>query len=466
VRWRHRDRSLFLWLLVAAALLVLVVNPIARLLWVSLQGPHGLTLANYVTAFSRWRYVEALVNSLIVGLAVGALCVVFGVPMAWAVSRTDMPGKGLVWAAILGTFIVPNYLGAVAWILLAGPNAGWLNRVWTSLTGAEAGPFNIYSMSGLVLVVAASSFPYMFVFTRSALDLISSEMEDAATTLGAGVWRTTWRVTLPLTLPAIMGAFIVAFLEAIAIFGAPALIALPGRFQVMTTMLWQFFEFPPKVEVAAAYAMPLLAVTVLLFWLQQRIIARKGYIALTGKGGERRMVRLGRWRWVVLGYCLFVTALSFFLPMLVVLQAAFAKAWGRGFSLDNLTLHNVRFVVIDQPLTRAATLHTFVYGGAAAVLALALALAIAYIVRRRLVPYARVLSYVAMAPFVIPGIVLAIGFYASYTAPPLVLYGTAWILILAFATRFLPIAYANSDAALRAINPEMEDAGVEVDACR
>ncbi len=459
MRWRHLDRSLFLWLLVAAVLLVLVVNPIARLLWVSLQSPGGgLTLDNYVRAFSRWRYVEALLNSLTLGLSVGALCTLFGVPMAWAVSRTDMPGKTLVWAAVLGTFIVPNYLSAVAWILLAGPNAGWLNRVWTSLTGAAAGPFNIYSMPGLVLVVAASSFPYMFVFTRSALDLISSEMEDAATTLGAGVWRTTWRVTLPLTLPAIMGAFIVAFLEAIAIFGAPALIALPGRFQVMTTTLWQFFEFPPKVEVAAAYAMPLLGVTVLLFWLQQRIIARKGYIALTGKGGERRMVRLGRWRWAVLGYCLFVTALSFFLPMVVVLQAAFAKAWGRGFSLDNLTLHNVRFVVIDQPLTRAATLHTFVYGGTAAVLALALAVAIAYIVRRRLVPYARVLSYVAMAPFVIPGIVLAIGFYASYTAPPLVLYGTAWILILAFATRFLPIAYANSDAALRSINPEMEDA--------
>jgi iron(III) transport system permease protein len=459
VRWRHLDRSLILWLLVAAVLLVLVVNPIARLLWVSLQSPSGgLTLDNYVRAFSRWRYVEALINSLTLGLSVGALCTLFGVPMAWAVSRTDMPGKTLVWIAVLGTFIVPNYLSAVAWILLAGPNAGWLNRAWTSLTGAEAGPFNIYSMSGLVLVVAASSFPYMFVFTRSALDLISSEMEDAATTLGAGVWRTTWRVTLPLTLPAIMGAFIVAFLEAIAIFGAPALIALPGRFQVMTTTLWQFFEFPPKVEVAAAYAMPLLAVTVLLFWLQQRIIARKGYIALTGKGGERRMVRLGRWRWAVLGYCLFVTALSFFLPMVVVLQAAFAKAWGRGFSLDNLTLHNVRFVVIDQPLTRAATLHTFVYGGTAAVIALALALAIAYIVRRQLVPYARVLSYVAMAPFVIPGIVLAIGFYASYTAKPLVLYGTAWILILAFATRFLPIAYANSDAALRSINPEMEDA--------
>ena len=454
------DRSRLIWLLFVVVLLVLVVNPLARLFWVSLQDPQSgaLTLANYLTAFGRWRYVEALLNSLLVGLAVGVLGIVFGVPMAWAVSRTDMPGKGLVWAAILGTFIVPNYLGAVAWILLAGPNAGWLNRVWMAATGAGAGPFNIYSMAGLVLVIAIYSYPYVFVFTRGALDLVSSEMDDAATTLGAGVVRRTLRITLPLTLPAILAAFIVAFLEAIALFGVPALIALPARFQVMTTMLWQFFEFPPKVEVAAAYSMPLLAITVALFWLQRRIIARKGYVALTGKGGERRLIRLGRWRWPMLGWCVFVTSLSFFLPMIVVLQAAFAKAWGRGFSLDNLTLRNVAFVLVDQRATQTAAWHTFVYGSAAAVIALAVALAIAYVAHRRLVPLSSALTYVAMAPFVIPGIVLAIGFYAAYTRQPLVLYGTAWILILAFATRFLPIAYANSDAAIRAINPELEDA--------
>jgi len=454
------DRSRLIWLLFVVVLLVLVVNPLARLFWVSLQDPQSgaLTLANYLTAFGRWRYVEALLNSLLVGLAVGVLGIVFGVPMAWAVSRTDMPGKALVWAAILGTFIVPNYLGAVAWILLAGPNAGWLNRVWMAATGAGAGPFNIYSMAGLVLIIAIYSYPYVFVFTRGALDLVSSEMDDAATTLGAGVVRRTLRITLPLTLPAILAAFIVAFLEAIALFGVPALIALPARFQVMTTMLWQFFEFPPKVEVAAAYSMPLLAITVALFWLQRRIIARKGYVALTGKGGERRLIRLGRWRWPMLGWCVFVTSLSFFLPMIVVLQAAFAKAWGRGFSLDNLTLRNVAFVLVDQRATQTAAWHTFVYGSAAALIALAVALAIAYVAHRRLVPLSSALTYVAMAPFVIPGIVLAIGFYAAYTRQPLVLYGTAWILILAFATRFLPIAYANSDAAIRAINPELEDA--------
>ncbi|HEU5188148.1 MAG TPA: iron ABC transporter permease [Methylomirabilota bacterium] len=459
-RWRHLDRSVLIWALLVLVLLVLVINPLARLLWTSFQHPDtgAFTLENYATAYGRWRYVEALLNSLLVGLAAALLCVVFGVPMAWAVSRTDMPAKGLVWAAVLGTFIMPNYLGAVAWILLAGPNAGWLNRAFTALTGASAGPFNVYSMPGLVLVIACYSFPYMFVFTRGALDLVSSEMEDAASTLGAGTVRTTLRITLPLVLPAILGASIVVFLEAIALFGTPALIALPARFQVITTTLWQMFEFPPRLQVAAAYSMPLLLVTVFLFWLQYRIIARKGYVALTGKGGERRPVHLGPWRWVALGYCLFVTSLSFFLPLLVILQAAFAKAWGRGFSLDNVTFRNVRFVLFDQPATRRATLNTFVYAGAASLLALGLALAIAYIVARRLVPLGRLLTYVAMAPFVIPGIVLAIGFYAAYTAPPLVLYGTGWILILAFATRFLPIAYTNSEAAIRAINPELEDA--------
>src|SRR6185295_16535092 len=175
---------------------------------------------------------EALLNSLILGVSAGTLCLLFGVPMAWALSRTDMPCKGLVWIAILGTFIIPPYLGAVGWILLAGPNAGWLNKAVVALTGADKGPFNIYSMPGLVLVVACYSFPYVFVLTKSALDLVSSEMEDAANILGAGHLRTTFLITLPLVLPAILGAFILVFLEAIALFGSPALLALPGRFHV------------------------------------------------------------------------------------------------------------------------------------------------------------------------------------------------------------------------------------------
>ena len=461
-RWRHLDKSAWVWLLAVGILLFLVVNPLFRLLLVSFeQGDTGaFTFANYVAAYSRSRYVEALLNSLILGVSAATLCLVFGTPLAWALSRTDMPAKGLIWVSILGTFIIPPYLGAVAWILLAGPNAGWLNRAIVALTGVDKGPFNIYSMPGLVLVTACYSFPYVFMFTKSALDLISSEMEDAANILGAGNLRTTLSITLPLAMPAMLGAFILVFLEAIALFGSPALLALPGRFHVVTTQLWEFFEYPPQVGVAAAYAMPLLGITILLFWMQRRLTSRKGYVSLTGKGGERRPIQLGAWKWPMLGYCLFVCTLSFFMPMVVICQAALAKAWGRGFSLDNLTLQNLYFTLFENTLTRSAVIHTFVYAGSAALIAVVLALCVAYIVNRELVGkhLGNVLSFLTMAPFVVPGIVLAIGFYAAYTHPPLLLYGTAWILILAFATRFLPIAYANSNAAIRSINPELEDA--------
>jgi iron(III) transport system permease protein len=474
-RSRHVDASAWVWIGAIAILLLLVVNPLLRLLVVSFQEPDGagFTLANYVAAYSRARHVEALLNSLLLGVSAALLCLAFGVPLAWALSRTDMPAKGLVWVSILGTFIIPPYLGAVGWILLAGPNAGWLNRAAVAISGAGKGPFNIYSMPGLVLVTACYSFPYVFMFAKSALDLVSSEMEDAAHILGAGTWRTTRSITLPLVLPALLGAFILVFLEAIALFGSPALIALPARFHVVTTQLWQFFEYPPQVGVAAAYAMPLLCVTVLLFWVQRRLTHRRGFVALTGKGAERRPIALGRWRWLLLAYCLLVCTLSFFMPMVVVCQAAFAKAWGRGFSLDNLTLANLRFTLFENPLTRTATIHTFVYAGSAAALAVGLALVVAYVVNREVFGRraGHVLSFLSMAPFVIPGIVLAIGFYAAYTHPPLLLYGTAWILILAYATRFLPIAYASSSASIRSLNPELEDAvrilgGTRLDAVR
>src|SRR5262245_34797176 len=283
-------------------------------------------------------------------------------------------------------------------------------------------------------------------------------MEDAAQVLGAGKLRTALRVTLPLVLPAILGGLIISFLEAIALFGAPALIALPARFNVVSTQLQQFFEYPVRVEEAAAYAMPLLAITVLLFWLQRRILGRRSYTSVTGKGGERRMIALGAWRWIMFGYALLVCALSVFLPMVVLLQAAFAKAWGRGFSVDNLTLHNFYYLLFEQTQAKQTILNTFAYSAVTAFAAMSLSLAIAYVVSRKLVPWSNVLAFLCLVPFVIPGIVLAIGFYAAYAPPPLALYGTATILILGCTTRFLPIAYTSSEAGLRSINPEMEEA--------
>ncbi|MFI4998881.1 MAG: ABC transporter permease, partial [Reyranellales bacterium] len=176
------DPTWMLWLAIIAVLLFLVVSPFVYLVVTSFTAERtgGFTFSNYAAAYGRARYVEALFNSLKLGTFAAILAGLFAIPLAWAVSRTNMPGRGFVRMLVLATFITPPFTGAVAWILLAGPNAGWLNRFYKLLTGAEAGPFNIYSFTGLSVVIALYSFPYIFIFTSAALELVSSEMEDAA----------------------------------------------------------------------------------------------------------------------------------------------------------------------------------------------------------------------------------------------------------------------------------------------
>ncbi|MET4700819.1 iron(III) transport system permease protein [Constrictibacter sp. MBR-5] len=459
-RLRHLEPATLVWVALVAVLLVLVVSPMAKLLLVSFEtrGTGAFTLSNYVTAYGRERYLDALFNSLMLGGLSALLSLIFALPMAWAVSRTDMPFRGVTWGVVLGAFIMPPYLGAIGWILLAGPNAGWINQAWTFVTGDPDSIVNVYTFTGLALVIALNSFPFIFIFVKAALDMVSSEMEDAANILGAGAWRTMMTVTLPLVWPAILAGIIIVFLETMALFGTPAIIGIPARINVVTTQLWQFFEFPTRVEVAAAYAIPLLLITVALIAVQRLVLSRKGFVSQTGKGGERRPVQLGAWRWVLFGWCAFVGLLAVLMPLVVLLQASFAEAWGRGFSFDNLTLRNYYYLIFQHDMAMPSVWNTIYFSAAAATFALIIALLVAYIQHRKLVPFAGVLGFLAMAPFVIPGIVMAIGFYAAYASPPLALYGTAALMILAFTARFLPIAYANCSAAVRTVHPEMEEA--------
>ncbi len=457
---RRVEPSTVAWLAALAALLFLVAVPVAKVVISSFQDTDtgAFTWNNYAVAYGHVRDYASLGTSLLYAAEVTVASIIIAVPIAWGVARTDMPCKGLVRAFVLGAFITPPYLGAIGWILLAGPNAGWINKVWMAVTGDAHGFVNVYSFGGLVVVTALYAFPYIFVFTADALERVSSEMEEAARILGAGHLRTILRVTLPLVTPAILGGAIVVFLDTVALFGTPAIIALPARIKVMTLVLWQFFEFPVRAEAAAAYAVPLVLITVTLFAAQRAILGRRGYVALTGKGGSRTLLQLGRWRWAIFGYAMLMVALSVLLPYAALAHAAFSRAWGRGFSLANLTLDNFKYLLLTDPAARLTIVHSFGYSAATACLAVALALCVAYIVSRRLVRHTAVLTALCMAPLVIPGIVLAIGFYSAWAPPPLALYGTAALLVFGFTARFLPIAYTNCMASLRSLNPEMEEA--------
>ncbi len=452
------DWTMLVWLVFALILIVIVVNPIFRLVWESISAEAGgLTLDNYAKAYGRPRYWQALLNTVVMGLGTALLSALLAVPLAWACVRTDMPGRGFVKMCVLAAFIIPPYLAAVGWVLLAGPNSGWINKAWMWMTGASQGIVNIYTLGGLIAIMGLHLFFFIFVFTSSALELVSSEMEDAANVLGAGPVKTAFRITLPLIMPAILGGLIIIFLQSIALFAVPAIIAIPARYPVVTTQLTEFFS-NNRVDLAAAYSIPLLLITMAMLGMQRWMLARKGYTVVGGKGGERRIVKLGPWRWVMFGYAMLVAMLSVFMPLIVLIQAAFSKAWGRGFALDNLTLKHVTFILFEHQSAVPSLIRSIVYAGIAAFAALTLALVIAYIVKRNLIRGGQALAFLCMAPFVIPGIILAIGFYAAYAPPPLMLAGTSLIIIVAFTTRLLPIAYQNSAAGIASIHAEMEEA--------
>jgi iron(III) transport system permease protein len=446
-----------LLLLLAASVALLILLPLLRLAATSVLPETGFSFAPYVEAFGKQRHLAALGRSVLLGAGAVLLSGLIGITMAWLASRTDMPGRGFVTLIVVATFVMPPYLGAVAWMLLGGPNAGWINKAWV-LLGGEGSLVNIYSFGGLVFLVGLYLFPFHFVFARSALDMVPSELEDAATVLGASRRTTTLQITLPMVMPALIGGSIVVFLEAITLFGTPALIGIPAGFTVATTQLAQFFEFPLRVETAAAYSMALLAVTAALLAWQRHYLARRGYTSLSGKGGERRTIALGPWRWVGFALCATVALLAVIAPLAVLLQAAFAKSWSVGPSLANFTLDNFRYILFAHQSAAQAVWNTLLYSVLTALLAVTVALVVVYANQRRLVPGAALLQTICTLPFAVPGIVLAVAFYATFAPPPFALYGTGAILVLAFLIRNLPIAVVQASASLRSLNPEMEDA--------
>jgi len=447
-------------LLIVAVLLFLVGNPLFQLLKESFSHPSNgsLSFANYVAAFSRPRYVQAYINSIELGIAAALLSAAMAVPLAWGVSRTDMPARNLVHILVLVSFLIPPFVGAIGWILLGGPNAGWINRLWVAVTGAKSGPINIFSFWGLAIVTALYSYPLIYVFAKSALDLVSTELEEAAAILGATPARTTWFVTLPLVAPAILGGVFLVFLEVLGLYGTAALLAIPAGFNVITTQLAAFFENPVRVEVAAAFSMPLVGISVVLLWAQRYLLARRGYATVGGKGGHRSMLRLSATsRWMLLGYALVIASLSVFMPLYILLQAAFSTSWTAGWAFSNLTLVNFQQALIGQPTIRQSLSNTFTYSIAAATICAVLGFGVAYILQRRVLPFANMLAGITLAPFAVPGIVLAICFYAAYAPPPFSLYGLGALIVIAFVTRFLPIAFTSSNSALQSMHPELEE---------
>jgi iron(III) transport system permease protein len=445
----------------AAVLVVLIVLPMSWLVYYSFVTKDGaFTLGNFSTLINDPTLLDPLITTFMLSTSVSLICCAVASPMGWLVARTDMPFRRTVRLLVTASFVTPPFLGAIAWELLAAPNSGLLNKVFRIVTGAESDAvlFNIYSFPGLIFVVSCYTFPYVFVLVANALDRTPGELEDASSVLGGGTWVTARRITIPLALPALLAGALVAFLQAMTLFGSPAILALPAGFHTMTTKIWSLFQYPPKPELAAAASVPLLVLTVILLRAEHMILGRRSYAVLGGKNSEPRVIRLGNWKWLALALCFIVLLNPVFLPYGALLNATFSKVASQFVTFTNFTVHNIHFVFFELSATKLAIYNTFVLGIATATIGTVISVVIAYLTAREAVTGHKALGFLATAPVAIPGIVLGVGLFLSYTRPPFVLYGTLWILLLAFLTLAMPAAYQQMQSAFKAIHPELEDA--------
>ena len=448
-------------LLFAAVLCVLIVMPLSWLVLYAFTDKTGaFTFTNFERLVADAAYIDPLLTTFALATLSALICCAVAAPMGWLVARTDMPLRRTIRILVTASFVTPPFLGAIAWELLAAPNSGLLNQLYRQLTGAapDAHLLNIYTFSGLVFVISCYTFPYVFVLVANALDRTPGDLEDASAILGGKTWDTARRITIPLAMPAVLAGALVAFLQAMTLFGSPAILAMPAGFHTMTTKIWSLFQFPAKPELAAAASLPLLVLTVILLRAEHVVLGRRSYSVVGGKNSEPRIVRLGNWRWVMLAAAMAVLMCPVFLPYFALLNASFSRVASQLVSLHNFTLQNLHFVFYELSATQLALRNTFILGILAATAGTILALVISYVTTRKAVTGHRILAFLATAPVAIPGIVLGVGLFFTYTRKPFVLYGTLSILLIAFVTLALPAAYQQLQSAFRSVHPELEDA--------
>ncbi|HKX10753.1 MAG TPA: iron ABC transporter permease [Stellaceae bacterium] len=438
------------------ALVVLIVLPLLSLLWGSIAGEGGLTFSYFVRAVSSRLYVQALVNSLVLGAWVALLSIAIGVPLAWAVARTNLPAKGFVRLTASLAYISPPFLIAIAYVNLFSPNAGLINSFLRDVVGAPGLTFNVFSMAGLVLVTVPHTFPFVYLLAVSALSSVDASFEESAQILGAGKLRTALAITGPLVAPSILSGALIAFVNAIALFGSQAIVGLPARLFTLPTRIYALFDFPPQYGLASALSLILVAITVAALYLQRAYLARRSYVTLAGKGVRPQLIDLGGWRWLLLGFCVAVFGIAILLPYGALIAVSLSKSWGLAF-WQNLTLANFRFVLVDYDVTRRAILNSLVLAILAASLAALIGALVGWIDLRTRMPGRRFLDYVSLVPLGLPGIVMAVALLQFWLKLPVPLYGTLAILLLAYTARYIPLGVRAANSALRQVDPSLEE---------
>ncbi|MBI2755114.1 MAG: iron ABC transporter permease [Chloroflexi bacterium] len=456
--------------LVTIFLIYQVVVPLFFLIWGSLKvvGPTDLTyftpritFANYVRIFSSAEFLTPLVNTLVYALGSTLLAGTFGVALALVVARTDAPLRGLMNALTYGQIIMPGLLMSIAWVFLASPEIGLLNRVYRDLTGAATPAFDLYSLLGMIWVMALDSFPLVYLTMVGTLRSMDPSLEEAAFMSGRTVWSTLRTITFPLMRPSLLAGIILVFIQAVESFEVPLIIGLPRKISVLSTEIYfRSVRTPVDFGTAAAFGVLLLVLALGLLAVYQRLIRHQSsYMTVSGKAFRPRVIALGVWRWPVALGVLTVLSLSVVAPTLVLLWASFLRFFQAPSpaAFKAMSFANYERVFASSTVQEGLR-NSLILGAGSATVVILLVAVLAWMVYRTQLPGRRFLDWLAFAPRAVPAVLFAVSMLWLYLVVPLPIYGTLVILLLAYITRYMPVAMRMVSAGIVQIHRELEEA--------
>ena len=444
----------------------IAVIPLGFLLWQSFRTPQTaaadaiFTLGNYAAAYGTTDTLRLFWTSVQFAFGTAVFAFALGTTLAWMNERTNTPFKGIFFALSLIPLVIPSILFTVSWIFLASPQIGILNLVMASWLGVEEPLLNIYSLAGMIWVDGLHYSPMAFLLMTAAFRAMDPSLEESATMSGANIFQVVWRVTLRLTWPAIVATVLILFVRAIEAFEVPALLGLPVGIQVFTSAIYQaVHRYPSQVGLASAYAVALLVITTAGVYFVSRLSSQGSkYATMTGKGFRPRQIDLGPWRWltaaIFVGYFLLIVIL----PFAVLLWSSFQRFYAVPSmeALNNLTLDPYRFILSYPNLGRTVR-NSVVLSFTAATIVMLVTSVICWIVVKTRIRGRWLLDNVASLPIVFPGLVLGLSIMIFYLNVDVGVYGTIWIMLIAYITRFMPYGLRYSTASMLQIHKELEE---------
>jgi iron(III) transport system permease protein len=446
-----------------ALLAFLTLYPMGMLFYGSIHSaPPGmageLTLAGYRAMLSG-ENAKILANTVGISLVKTVLSLALAVLLAWIVARTDTPARGILEILITLPFFVPPILTAMAWGMLGNPQVGAINLAWQWLTGTESSPINVYSYAGVIWHMMQYSTPFLFLFIVEAFRAMDPALEEASRMSGASRWQTFRRVTLVLMLPALTGAFLLSFIRGIESFESPLFFGVPAGIHVITTEIYHAINHraTPDYAYATALAFAIMALMFLLVIWQWRILGGRSYATVTGKGYSPGVTKLGRWRWAAFALCVAFFIVTVVLPLGQLLLGSMFRFFGF-YSVEALTFDHYRGVWNNREFWRALR-NTMLLGLMGASATMVLGGIVAYVTTRTRWRGRRLIEVLAWLPWMMPGIVLGIGFLWAFALlpGPVQVYGTIWALLLAYVALGTPVAVRVMSASYAQLAHDLEE---------